>query len=171
MASVANSAAVRIGQEKPRSLFDAAWGLLRTPLFIALVAALALNIFGVSVPDAIYPVLEPLGTSTIVLTLVALGIAINVRHLYGVVPWFSIACRMAVGLLVGVIIVSVVNYRGAEALVIVASAAAPIGFSAVALASAAKLDTEKAAAGVSLSVLIGIVLTSIILVFGKLLIE
>ncbi len=171
LASVANSVAVRLGHQQSRSAFDAAWGLLRTPLFIALVTAVVLNVCDVVLPEVIRAVFEPLGSSTIVLTLVALGIAINVRYLYGLVPWLSVACRMAVGLLVGLLIVSVFDYRGTGALVIIASAAAPIGFSAVALASAAKLDTEKAAAVVSLSVLIGVVLTSMILVFGKLWIE
>lgn len=169
VATVSNALAIRFGHAGEHSVRQSALRLLRTPLFLALLAAIIVNLAGWRVPGELRAILEPLGAGTIPLTLIALGIALNVAHLGELTARLTVVLRMAAGCVVGVVLAAILGLEGSRALVVVASAAAPVGFNAVTLASIARLDTEKAAAAVSLAVLIGIPVTVLILWLGPML--
>jgi predicted permease len=73
---------------------------------------------------------------------------------------------MVGGLLAASFFVYVFDLQGATAVTVIAAGAAPIGFNSVTLASVGKLDTEHATASLSVSVAIGLVTTSAIVLLG-----
>lgn len=167
LATVANSVASRLAHRDTLSIFDALLRLGRSPLLIALVAAIAMNVGDVAVPSSVSAIARPLGQVTVPLTIIALGVAFSVRDLGGMVSVATVLLRMLVGAAVGATFVWLFGLDGTMALVVVASAAAPIGFTSVTLAAIAKLDTNRAAAAVSLSVLAGLVTTTLLLWLGQ----
>jgi predicted permease len=169
VATVSNAIAIRFGHRATLSVRQSAARLLRTPLFVALLAAIILNLGGWQVPTPARIVLDPLGAATIPLTLIAVGLSLNLAHLGNTIPVLAAVLRMAVGLVGGVIAVLLIGFEADRAIVVVASAAAPVGFNAVTLTSVAKLDTEQAAAAVSLSVIVGIPSTVALLWLGRVL--
>lgn len=160
VASVANVVAIRIGHAEEVRIRDTALRLLRSPLFIALMLAIVLNLLGVVVPPLVSNTLSPLGAATVPLTITALGLSFRAMHLFDSVPMRTVLFRMPLGLLLGLAFVNAFGLEGTMATVVVVSAAAPIGFNAVALASVANLQTDQVAAAVSLSVLTGMITTS-----------
>jgi predicted permease len=163
VATVANAIAARYGDNKSRLVHQAVLRLIRTPLLIALLTAILLNISGQQMPTTVANILTPLGAVTIPLTVIALGVAFRPGILRGPLPMVSVLLRMPLGFAAGLAVVWYFNIEGVTATVVIVSAAAPIGFSAVSLAAVAKLDTEQAAAALSLSVLIGLFSTSALL--------
>lgn len=167
VATVATSIAIRYGHVSSLRFRDAALRLLGTPLFLALALAIIFNLGDLRVPVPVTNTLSPLGATTIPLTIVALGLSFNLSGLRGRMPFVAILLRMPFGLLVGAATVWLFGIEGTTAIVVLVSAAAPIGFSAVTLASVAKLNVEQAAAAVSLSVLLGLFTTTALLWFGS----
>ena len=70
------------------------------------------------------------------------------------------------GLAVGLLLVATFGLQGTTAIVVIAAASAPIGFNAVTIASISGLDVEHATASLSVSVGIGLVTASTIVVAG-----
>jgi predicted permease len=169
LASVANSVAVRLSQQEAVVAGAALLRLLRTPLFIALVTAILISLSGLQLPELVFGLLSPLGKLTVPLTIVALGLSFRAINLLDSRTFMTVASRMLCGLLVGLALVGIFGLTGTTALVIIVSAAAPIGFSAVTLAAAAKLDIEQISAAVSLSIFIGMFSTTLLLWIGQLL--
>jgi predicted permease len=167
VASVANSLAIRLGQKDSVAVRGALMRLLRTPLFIALVAAIILNFSGLRVPELLATLLSPIGKLTVPLTIVALGLSFSAINLSRSRAFFTVMLRMVCGLVGGLFLIAIFGLEGGTALVVAVSAAAPIGFSAVTLTAVARLDTGQITAAVSLSVLIGMFSTSAILWLGR----
>jgi predicted permease len=167
MAAVATPVAYRIADRHEHRLKDSVRKVMTTPIILALIVGLVLNMLGARLPALALDILGPLGHATILLTLLALGATFSLRAIRGHIPVEAAAVRMLIGLFAGIGIASLFRFEGVTALVVVASAAAPVGFTAVTLATVARLDTARAAAAVSLSVLIGMLSTTLILVVGR----
>ena len=136
---------------------------LRAPMFVAIAAAIVLNLAGVKVPDVVFRILTPLGNMTLPLILLALGVSFSLATLRGVLPAATVALRMVLGFAAGLAIVFVFRPDPMFAAILVASAAAPIGFSSVTLASVANMDAEQATGALSLSIAIGLFTTPLLL--------
>ena len=163
VATVATSIAIRYGETKALQFRQSLLRLFRTPVFLALGLAIALNLGDQQLPTAVSAILSPLAAATIPLTIVALGLSFRISGLRGAIPFTAILLRMPLGLAVGAATVHLLAIEGVTAIVVLVSAAAPIGFSAVTLASVARLDAEQLAAATSLSVLLGMFTTTIFL--------
>lgn len=168
VATVANGIAARHA-DGATSRRAAILRLLRMPLFVALVAAVVVNAGNLEIPAALRSILAPLGAATVPVTIIALGMSFSLRRIAGGLAGQTVAMRMAGGLAVGLLLVTVLGFEGRTAVVVAVSAAAPIGFNAVTFAAIGKLDTEQVAAAVSLSVLVGMLTTSLLLWLGNLL--
>jgi predicted permease len=160
VATVATSIAIRYGEAKALLFRQSLFRLCRTPVFLALGLAIVLKLGDQQVHQVVSAILSPLAAATIPLTIVALGLSFRLSGLRGIVPTTAILLRMPLGLAVGAAIVHLFGIEGDTAIVVLVSAAAPIGFSAVTLASVAKLDAEQLAATTSLSVLLGMFTTT-----------
>ncbi len=149
--------ALRFGRSASSSVVQSLVKTLRSPLFIAIAAAAVVNVTEFHLPDIIDTVIAPLGSATIPLLLIALGISFSLSGARDALPAYTILLRMPLGFLAGLSIVWSLNLSGIVATIITVSAAAPIGFSSVTLASVTDMDTEQATAALSMSVGIGLI--------------
>jgi predicted permease len=139
---------------------------IRAPIFVAVAAALIVNVFQIPVPAIAENILSPLGSATIPLILIAVGISFSIAGLSARLTVATVLLRMLLGLITGLLIVWGFGFSGVTAAVVIVLAAAPIGFNSVSLASIGKLDTEQAAAALSVSVAIGLVSTTLLLIIA-----
>jgi predicted permease len=166
VATVAYVAALRFGDAGTPRMLASLGRTLRSPIFIAVAAAIAVNLAGIRLPEVVGDVLGPLGRVTLPLILIGLGIVFSTDALKDSLPYATVTLKMGLGFLLGVVLVTILGLEGEVAAVVIASAAAPIGFSSVTLAGVASLDAEQAGAALSLSVLAGLVTTPLLLTFG-----
>lgn len=166
VSTFAYSAAGWFGRPQDASVAGSVLKTARSPLFIALAAAIAIALGGVESPAIVERVLSPLGAATIPLTIVALGISFAGVGWRDPLPVHTVLLRMPLGFAAGLFFVWLFGFTGTTAIVVLVGAASPIGFSTVTLASVANLDTEQAIAALSISVAVGLVTTSLILWAG-----
>ncbi|HSD69676.1 MAG TPA: AEC family transporter [Woeseiaceae bacterium] len=167
VSTFAYSAAAWFGSPQTPSVTSSLFRMLRSPLFIALAAALVCSLAGMRPPDLAARVLTPLGAATIPLTIVALGISFSNVTLRDPLPLRAVLLRMPLGFAAGLFFVWLFGFTGTTATVVLVAAASPIGFSSVTLASVARLDTEKAVAALSISVVFALVTTTVLLWAGQ----
>ena len=158
--------ALHYGAGSKTSLVSSIGRVFRTPIFIAVLAAITVNLAGAEVPALLASILEPLGNTTVPLVLIALGISFSFARLRDSVVYGTVLIRMAGGLLAGSLCVILFGLQGVTAVVVIASASAPIGFNSVTLASVGKLDIEHATASLSVSVAIGLLTAAAIVLIG-----
>lgn len=163
VSTFAYSAAGWFGRAHGGSVASSLLKTLRSPLFIALAAAIAFSSGGMKPPAIVERVLSPLAAVTIPLTIVALGISFSNVTLRDPLPLRAVLLRMPVGFAAGLLLVWLFGFTGTTATVVLVAAAAPIGFTSVTLASVANLDTERAVAAVSMSIVIGLFSTTLLL--------
>ncbi len=168
LATVATALANRFGASDSLSMLDAVAKVFRSPLFLAVVAALLANLADWTVPPLLEAVFGPLGAMTAPLILIALGLSFSISSLADGPVWGTVALRMVVGLVLGLLAVWGFGLSGLSAIVVITLAAAPIGFNAVTLVSLGQLDTERATAALSLSIAIGLVVAPLILFASRL---
>jgi predicted permease len=164
VATVAYSLALRFGESKAGTVTTFLSKTLRSPIFLAVAAGVVVDMVDWELPDLATDVLSPLGTATIPLVLMAVGISFSAAGLFRRLPIITLLLRMPLGLIVGLLLVWLLGFEGLTASVIVVSAAAPIGFSSVTLVSIAHLDTEQAASALSVSIIVGMISTTLLLV-------
>lgn len=166
VSTFAYSAAGWFGRPHGASVGSSVLKTLRSPLFIALAAAVAFALAGTKPPVIVERLLSPLGATTIPLTIVALGISFSNVTLRDPLPVRTVLLRMPLGFAAGLFFVWLFGFTGTTATVVLVAAAAPIGFTTVTLASVANLDTERVVAALSISVAIGLLSTTLILWAG-----
>jgi malate permease and related proteins len=140
--------------------------LIMPPLW-ALLAGIAVNVSGLTVPATAASVLELVGSATLPLMIAALGILFTPRRLHLDKTLAAVGLRMGLGLLIGLAIVFALGLEGIDRAVVLALAAAPIGFNLLAFTSLEKLDEELAANAVSLSLVAALVVTPLILLLAR----
>lgn len=126
----------------------------------ALLVAFGLNFGEVRIPVYVDDFLSSLGNTTIPLIMLALGVLFNTKVVFPRVLLMVIAIRMAVGLLIGFGIAYFAGLEGINRNIVIIGASAPTGYNTLVFSSIAGLNEEFAASVVSYSILIGIVLTS-----------
>lgn len=164
--TVAYSVSSRYGEAAATSVWVSVSKTLRSPLFLALLAAVGVSMWSLEVPALLDEFLSPLGAATMPLILVALGASFSTARLGDSIVFSTVFIRMLGGLLTASFFVFVFDLQGTTALAVIVAGAAPIGFNSVTLASIGKLDIEHATASLSASVAIGLVTTSVIVLFG-----
>lgn len=167
VATIASMLAMYYGQEGEVRIRRALVELLRLPIFYGLAAALLVNLTGIPLPSLVLDVAWPIGRASTPIILVALGISLTRASFSAGLPVVPILFRMGLGFVLGVALTSLFDIDGTTRWVVLAGAAAPIGFGAVTLAAVGKLDVPRAAAAVSVSVLLGIVTSTALLAIGR----
>jgi predicted permease len=162
--TVVNHVAIRHGAGPDAKAWKGVRRFLTSPLFLALMLAFVVNGFGLRIPEMTMAIVGPVGRITVPLTIFALGLSFHIQGLRGKLPWMMVAVRMGFGMLLGLITVAIAGFDVRTATIVVASAAAPIGFMAATFASIARLDAAQVSAAISMSVLIGFVTTPAILI-------
>jgi len=159
--------ATRYAEVRASSWRVACKRILTVPQFWAAVLALAVNLTGVSVPTPIMQLLEPLGAANGPLGMLALGCFIELRLPAWRPVLATVGLRMGLSWVIGQLLVLATGLTGLDRTVVSLAAATPIGIVPLTYASKFGLDTEFAAATLSLSIVMGIVSTPILLwVYG-----
>lgn len=164
--TIAYSISLYFGKTHAESVPSYLFRTVRAPIFLAVAAALVANAIQIAVPAVVSNVLSPLGSATIPLVLIAVGISFSATGIAGRLTIATVLLRMLLGLIAGLSIVWLFGFDGLTAAVVVVSAASPIGFNSVPLASIGRLDTEQAASALSVSVAVGVVSTTLLLVIA-----
>jgi malate permease and related proteins len=127
------------------------------PPLWALVIALLLNISDIALPQWLTTVLGTVGRIILMLVIVALGVLFDARLIRDRTVLVTLALRIPLGLALGFACVWLFDLEGLTRSVVLLGSAAPIGFSAVVIASRESLDREQAASAASISVLLALV--------------
>jgi predicted permease len=130
--------------------------VLSFPPLWALVVALLLNVSDVALPGWLTTVLGSVGRWILLLVIVAMGVLFDARLLRDTRVLGTVALRVVVGLLLGYLCVELFGLTGLTRSVVLLGSAAPIGFSAVVIASREHLNRELAASAASISVLLAL---------------
>lgn len=167
VAAVAYTVAMRYGRSPGSPGRMSALRVLRSPLLLAVFAAIIMSLGSIEMPGLLHSVLTPVGAATMPLILIALGISMSAEKLRDAVVYSTVLIRMLGGLVIGLLIVLAFDPGPLAAVVVIASASAPIGFNLVTFASISKLDVGHATASLSLSIIIGLFATTAIILTGS----
>ena len=137
--------------------------LIMSPLIWAVILALYFSAFSVAIPSAIGVFLDALGQMVGPLIMIALGIVFVPGLEDGRLVALTIFIRSGVGLLAGMLFGWLFGFQGVTFAVILLSAAAPIGFTTLALTAIGQLNTGLASRAVSFSILLGLVYTPVMI--------
>jgi predicted permease len=95
--------------------------------------------------------------------MLSLGIFVNLRFPRWKLMFMTVFFRMGIGFLLGLLIAFLTGLEGMDRMVVIMASAMPIGMLPLVYASTEGMDTEFAAACISLSIIIGIVITPLLL--------
>lgn len=138
--------------------------LLTSSPLIALILALFINFFDVTLDPLLINVFDLLGALLTPLLMISVGIYFNPRF-QNLLPAISVVCiRMGLGLVLGVLAVSILNLDDLSSKIVIISTAAPVGFNTLTFASLEGLNREFAANVLSISIPVGICMITLLLV-------
>jgi malate permease and related proteins len=127
------------------------------PPLWALIVAVLINVSSVRLHPVLTAGLSTGGRIILMLVFVALGILFDARMLRSRAVQASVALRVLIGLALGFFCTWLFDLEGLMRAVVLLGSAAPIGFSAVVMASRESLNRDQAASAASLSVLLALV--------------
>ncbi len=164
---VANSyayfVAMRYGESGNCSREKALWRVLKTPLLWANLIGIGLNLSHLTLPDPANGVLDLLGAANAPLSMLTLGLFIELRFPDWKPMLTAVGLRMGLGWSLGQALIFLMGLTGLERTVVGIGAATPIGVLVLIYASLERLNVEFSAATLSLSILIGMFLTPLLL--------
>ncbi len=166
--SFAYYTACRFGSGSAAAPGAAVRKLLTAPPLWALVVAFGLNFAGRPPTGMVNTFLEMLGTLTITLVLLALGVYFEPRISHPRLLFSALLVRIGVGLLCGLALTHLFGLTGLTRTIVILCSAAPVGYNTLTYASITGLDTAFAANLLSCSLAIGIpAVPLLMMILGK----
>jgi len=138
--------------------------LLLPPLW-ALILALILKQSALAVPSPLLSFFKIAGEPTIPLIMIALGLYFEPSLKFFAKSLTAMSIRLLGGLLIGLVLMKLLPFDSVTRIVVIASAAAPVGYNSLVFSNMEELDVEFAATTVSLSILSGIVYIPLLFYF------
>ena len=164
---VANSyayyVAMQYGTAGTISIWQATRRILVTPLIWANLIGIGLNLSHLVLPELITLVLDSLASANAVLSMLALGLFIELHFPDWKAMFTAVSLRMGLGWGLGQILVWAAGLTGMERTVVSVGAATPIGVLVLIYASLEELDVRFSAATLSPSIVAGMLLTPLLL--------
>jgi len=139
--------------------------LFYSPLLWALAIGITVNVAHIPMPSVADNLFQLLGNMVTPLVMLALGIYFNLNVKHAVPAIYVILIRMFFGFVLGLVFSQVFGLEGLTRTIVLLSSAAPVGYNTLTFSSFEHLDKEFAAGIISLSILLGFVSTSIIMIF------
>ena len=127
------------------------------------VVGLIVNLTGIILPEFLVKVLSPVSAANTPLAMIALGVFVNFKFPRLKLILLTVFLRMGFGFLIGQAIVLLFNLQGLDRVIVTMGSAVPIGMVPMVYAASEGLDTEFAASCISLSIIIGVVVTPLLL--------
>lgn len=126
------------------------------PPFVALFAALLINLAALRVPVGALDVVHDIGSIIILLVPLALGVYFTPRVALPRAVALAVALRVGLGFLFGLLWVALFQLEGLLRAVVLIGCAAPVGFNALVFSAQHHLDKDFAASITSVSLLLGL---------------
>jgi predicted permease len=140
--------------------------LVTSPVLYAIAAGLLVNLTGTSVPTVVAAPVATVGAVTAVIIPIGIGILFH-PLVQGFRPAaLMIATRLVTGLLVAATFVLVLDLPPLDRTVVLLIGAAPLVFAGVTFASLENLDVRLATNALSLSLLLGVVISPVIILLS-----
>lgn len=133
------------------------------PILWAVIVGLIINLLGWVLPLFIVKILTPISTANSALAMITLGVFVEFEFPRWKLMLLTVFLRMGVGFLLGQVLVLLGNFQGVERTIITMGAAMPIGMVPLVYANVEGLDSEFAAACISLSIVVGVVVAPLLL--------
>ncbi|HEY9408596.1 MAG TPA: AEC family transporter [Jiangellaceae bacterium] len=153
--SVVYLAVVRVAHDRPDTAFLVKKLLISPPMW-ALVAALLVQLVGVTPPVVITESLEVAARIVGTAVLIALGLKFEPHIRRPGLLTLAVGLRFGLGAVVGMGLIAALGLEGIDAGVAMFACLAPTGFNAITFAELEKLDVQFAAAVVSAGLLIAV---------------
>ncbi|HPK40217.1 MAG TPA: AEC family transporter [Candidatus Cloacimonadota bacterium] len=148
--------AVQAGSQEGFSKLKVLKKTLLLPPLWALTLAVLIKKFGLVVPTPAVSFFKMAGEPVIPLIMIALGLYFEPSLKSLKVASTAITIRMLGGLLMGLLLTKLIHFDAVAKIVIIASAAAPVGYNTLVFSNKENLDVELSATSVSFAILIGI---------------
>lgn len=156
--------ATQYGSKNPRGLLNGIKRVFTVPVIWAIIFALVVNLAGWTTPAFITKIITPLSLANTPLAMLALGIFVNFKFPRWKLMTLTVFMRMGLGFLIGQLIVLLTHMQGMDRMVVTLASVMPIGMIPLVYASTEGLDTEFAAACISLSIIAGLIITPLTLI-------
>lgn len=131
----------------------------------ALFLAILLNLGNIQIPVFIANTLQSVGSLLTPLLMLSVGIYFTPKIVNFVPVTIGVILRSFLGLLLGLVLVTLFDLQGVIRIIALIGSAAPAGFNTLTFSSLEKLDKEFAASLVSVSILFGIVFIPLLIAF------
>ncbi len=151
------------GTKNPCGISNSLKKVFSVPILWATIIGLIVNLLGIALPTFFAKMLTPVSAANTPLAMIALGVFVNLRFPKWKLVSLAVFLRMGVGFLLGLSFVVIANLQGLNRTVVLMGSAMPIGMVPLVYAATEGLDTEFAAACISLSIIIGIIITPFLL--------
>ena len=138
---------------------------LGAPPLLAMVLALALNLFDAPIPPGLLRGALFTGQLMILLVPLAMGLLVSARGMRRPEVIAAVVLRTGLGALLGLTLAWLFHLEGTAAAIAIIGAAAPIGFTSVVLSSREGLDLDLAASAAAISVFLGSLWIPLAMVF------
>jgi len=129
----------------------------------SIVVALILNFTGIKTIGFLQGYFKMAGDLTFPLLLVCIGILFEPRFINIKAMSLALFIRMGLGMLLGLLFVRLLGLEGVTRHVVILATATPIGYNTLTFSSIEKLDSEFAAALISVSILISLIYIPLII--------
>jgi len=155
--------AVRYGAQGQLRWGSVAKRICTMPMVWACVLGVALNLMDWQLPGLPNEMLDALATASVPMAMLTLGLFVQLRVQKWQPVLMAVGLRMGLGWLVGQMLVRLLRLGGVDAVIIGLGAAIPIGVLVLIHSSMEGLDTDLAAAALSLSIVVGAVAMPLLL--------
>jgi predicted permease len=139
--------------------------LMSIPLW-ALVIAIILNLTHIGIPDFPTTFLKLLGDMTIPSLMLSIGLYFNPKVMLIKPLSSAIFIRMGIGFILGFALCWFFGLTGINRQIVIIGACSPVGYNTLIFSSLEHLNKDFAASLISFSILIGIIVTSLLVIFN-----
>lgn len=136
-----------------------------SPLLWALVVAVIINFSNFTIPGIAVDLFQLLGNLVTPLVMLSLGVYFSLSTTKLMPVIVAIVVRMIFGFFLGFVFVSLFKLEGLSRMTVLIASAAPAGYNTLTFSSLENLDKEFAANLISISILLGFVTTSVVIIF------
>lgn len=135
--------------------------VLMLPALWAIIIAILLNLYSIQIPNLVLKIVETFHLPTIPLLLVSLGLYLEfnlIKGKYVKILLAAIFTRIVLGLLFGLLISYLFNFKGLDRIVVLLSSITPAGFNSIIFSAKEGLNTEFAVMFVSVTAILSLLL-------------
>lgn len=151
------------GNKTPSGVQNSLMRALKVPILWASILGIIVNLSGLALPTYLLKLLEPVSSANTPLAMIALGTFLEFKFPKWKLMGLAVFLRIAVGFGIGQLLIFLFRLHGAEKVAVGLGSAMPIGMVTLVYAVSEGLDSEFAAAIISLSIVVGMIVTPLML--------